>query len=90
MFNPPLGSVHAFVLTASLQCAADEEALASTAYSVAGLRSVREHSSGFREAAASQDFPPPDTLYSVTPEPNTFGVTVTLSEVGDRGSIVIA
>ncbi len=61
----------------SLQCAADEQAFASTVYSVAGLRSVSEHSSGFEEAETSQDFPPPVTLYSVTPELNAFGVTVT-------------
>ncbi len=62
LINPPLGNVHAFFVMAALQCEADEQALASTAYSVAGLRSISEHSSGFKEAGASQDFPPPVTL----------------------------
>ncbi len=61
-FNPPLGSVHAVFVMASLQCEADEQALASTAYLVAALRSVSEHAGGLKEAAASQDFSPHDIL----------------------------
>ncbi len=56
------GRVNAFSLIGSLQCEEEEQALASTVYSVAAASSVSSHMRGVALARISQDLPAVETI----------------------------